>query len=678
MSALKYRPDIDGLRTIAVLGVILFHLSLPFIPGGFVGVDVFFVISGFLITGLIRDAVERNKFSFANFYIRRVRRLIPAAACTIIVSFIVSFLLLSGEHFKSSAASSVAALFSASNIWFWLESGYFDSSALTKPLLHTWTLSVEEQFYMVWPAALVFLLSARSRLVAPAILFISGCISLYFAWAWIRLDPTSPFFLMPFRIYEFAIGALLVWAPANRMPNKANEILLAVGLSVIAWCMATFTENTPFPSYTALLPCAAAALVIYSGGAKRLGWLLRNRAMTWVGERSYSLYLTHWPVIVFYNYYIFTQPSTFDIVLMGVITLITAQAQYRYIEVPLRVRGGSSPSVSNKRFTAYLAAPASLLVAFGVAVYSQNGWEWRIATDKQASSEVTQAIDLRRNDWHNSLISTYSNAQDVGSRNPDAKTALIIGDSHAAHIRGAFGYIGKKHNIKVTLWYYVGCNPLFGTTHIFAAPDPREEGCRIQNNAWENHLKTNKYDYVIISSRWAWAVEPSQYGPYKVPQQYIVDTANPVKTIDASRKVFAEKLGSTVDAALKSAGQVIVFAQSPNIGKSLDGCDNVPRYILSERQVIERCKALDKPTILQRQEFTNSVVRGIAASRERVHAVIPTEYFCSDDQENCVTSADGYRLFQDETHFTVEGAKYLALKWEKTPSFPFGKLITNK
>lgn len=678
MSALKYRSDIDGLRTLAVIGVILFHLSVPFIPGGFVGVDVFFVISGFLITGLIRDAVTREQFSFANFYIRRARRLVPAAACTIIASFILSALLLSAEHFKNSAAASVAALFSASNIWFWLESGYFDSSALTKPLLHTWTLSVEEQFYMVWPAALVFLLSARSRWVAPAILFISGCMSLYFAWAWIRLDPMSPFFLMPFRIYEFAIGALLVWAPTNRMPNPVNEALLVAGIAAIMWCMAIFTENTPFPSFTALLPCAAAALVIYSGGARRMGWLLRNRAMTWVGQRSYSLYLTHWPVIVFYNYYIFTQPSALDIVLMSVITLATAQAQYRYVEVPLRMRGAASPTVSNKRFTAYLAALASLLVACGLTVYLQNGWEWRIAPDDQRASEVTQTIDLRRNDWHNSLISTYANSHDVGSRNPDAKTALIIGDSHAAHIGGAFDYIGKKYNIKVTLWYYVGCNPLFGTTHIFAAPDPREEGCRIQNNAWENHLKTTKYDYVIISSRWAWAVEPSQYGPYKVPQQYIVDTANPVKTIEASRKVFAEKLSSTVEAVLKSAGQVIVFAQSPNIGKSLDGCDNVPRYILSERQIIERCKSLDKATVLQRQAFTNNVIRSIASTRERVHAVIPTELFCGNEQENCVTSVDGYRLFQDETHLTVEGAKYLAMQWEKTATFPFGKLASSK
>nr|WP_305519129.1 acyltransferase family protein [Pseudomonas sp. Q11] len=675
---MKYRPDIDGLRTIAVLGVILFHLSLPFIPGGFIGVDVFFVISGFLITGLIRDAVGREKFDFMNFYIRRARRLIPAAATTIIASLIISFLLLSSEHFKSSAASSIAAFFSASNIWFWLESGYFDSSALTKPLLHTWTLSVEEQFYLVWPTALVFLLSARSRVVAPAMLYIAGCVSLYFAWAWIRLDPTPPFFLMPFRIYEFAIGALLVWAPVNRIPNLINEILLALGLTVIAWCMATFTENTPFPSYTALLPCAAAALVIYSGGARHLGWLLRNRTMTWIGERSYSLYLTHWPVIVFYNYYIFTQPTAIDLVLMGAITLATAQTQYRYIEVPLRVRGRSTPTVSNKRFAAYLALPACLLISVGAMAYSQNGWEWRIASDTQASSEVTQPIDLRRNDWHKSLISTYSNAQDVGSRNLDAKTALIIGDSHAAHIRGAFDYIGKKYNIKVTLWYYVGCNPLFGTTHIFAAPDPREEGCRIQNNAWENHLKTTKYDYVTISSRWAWAVEPSGYGPYKVPQQYIVDTANPVKTIESSRKIFAEKLGGTVDSVLKSAGQVIVFAQSPNIGKSLDGCDNVPRYILNERQIIERCKSLDKATILQRQEFTNRVVNSVASSRQRVHAVIPTDFFCGNEQENCVTSVDGYRLFQDETHFTVEGAKYLAIKWEKTATFPFGKLVSNK
>lgn len=678
MKANKYIPEIDGLRAIAVLGVILFHMNLSFIPGGFIGVDVFFVISGFLITGLIKSSIHNGNFSFAEFYVRRARRLIPAAACTVLVSFAISFLLLSSEHFKSAAASSISALLSVSNIWFWLESGYFDASTLTKPLLHTWTLSVEEQFYLIWPMALVFLLSARSKFVAPLMLFFAGVVSLYFAWAWIRLDPTSPFFLMPFRIYEFAIGALLVWAPRSRIGNGPKELILALGLALIAGTMLTFTENTPFPSYTALIPCLGAAAVIYASDAKHLGWLLRNRAMTWAGERSYSLYLTHWPVIVFYTYYIFSQPTAFDLIAIGLIILITAELQFRYIEMPFRLGRASRSNVSNKKFAFYLSVPACLLVSLGAMAYVQDGWAWRISTVNKTDSEYTQSIDLRRNDWHKSLISTYSNAQDVGSREPDARSALIIGDSHAAHIRGAFDYIGKKYNIKVTLWYYVGCNPLFGTTHVFAAPDPREKGCIAQNDAWENHLKSNKYDYIIISSRWAWAVEPSEYGPYKIPQQFIVDVKNPIKTLDESRKVFVRSLERTTNAALKSASQVIVFAQSPNIGKSLDGCDNVPRYILSERQIIERCKTIDKATILQRQEFTNGVVRDLASDNPNIHAVIPTDFFCSGNNENCTTSADGYRLFQDETHFTVEGAKFLAVQWEKTVNFPFAKTVTNK
>lgn len=678
MKATKYRADIDGLRTIAVLGVILFHMSLSFIPGGFVGVDVFFVISGFLITGLIKDSIERGRFSFASFYIRRVRRLIPAAACTIIVSFIISVLLFSNEPLKSSAASSIAALFSASNIWFWLESGYFDSSALTKPLLHTWTLSVEEQFYFVWPVALVFLLSARSRFVAPLVLFTAGCVSLYFAWAWIRLDPTSPFFLMPFRIYEFAIGALITWAPRNGLKNLLNEAFLVIGLAIVGWCMLTYTENTPFPSYYALLPCLGTAMIIYSGEAKFTGLLLRNPVMTWIGERSYSLYLTHWPAIVFYTYYVFSQPTALDLVIIGLITLITAQLQYKFVEVPFRLRHAAVSSFSNRRFAVYLAPPACLLVSVGAMAYMQDGWKWRIASSGKSDSPVTQSIDLRRNEWQTSLISTYTNAQDVGSREANAKTALIIGDSHAAHIRGAFDYIGKKYNIRVGLWYYVGCNPLFGTTHIFAAPDPREEGCKLQNIAWENHLKTNRYNYIIISSRWAWTVEPSEYGPYKVPQQYIVDVANPIKTLEESRKVFAQSLDKTVKAALNASERVIVFAQSPNIGKSLDGCDNIPRFIISEQQVIERCKTIDKSLIVQRQQFTNSVVRSVALQSDRVYAVIPTELFCKDSEPNCTTSYDGYRLFQDETHLTIEGAKYLALEWEKSVDFPFTNTVAAK
>lgn len=663
----RYRPDIDGLRTVAVLGVLFYHVGLTLLPGGFVGVDVFFVISGFLITRLIKDEADAGKFNFIRFYIRRVRRLFPAMLATAAVTFIAGFLLLSAEHFASLTASTIAAVFSVSNIWLWQESGYFDTQAITKPLLHTWSLSVEEQFYLFWPAALVFLLSAR-RMVAPLFIVLGGLASLYFAWAWPVRDPSAAFYLLPFRIYEFAVGALMVWLVRYQPRwNIASEMLLAIGLLAILWPMAFYTELTPFPSYTALLPCLGAALAIHSGISPLLGRLLSNRPMIWTGERSYSLYLVHWPIIVFWSYYKFAPLTLLDMAGIVILSFLAAYALHRLVEVPFRIRGKAAPLLANWTFGAVFAIATALVVL--PSALSLDGLPSRIPTAISVGSVVRQDLTgMRYNDW---ATTEYAKSQDVGSFAPDARKILVIGDSHTAHFRALFDYIGKKYNLHATLWYYVGCNPLFGTTHVFPAPDPREAGCAEQNREWEAFVKTHRYDYVVLASRWAYTVEPPEYGPYTIQKNYIVDVNDPEPTLEASRRILVSHLHSTVEAILSTGAEAILFAQTPNNGKTLDGCDSVPRYLISDAQVQERCRVIDKSLALARQKFTNDAFKAEAAKNPRVHAMLPTDYLCADQSPTCRVFYDGIKLFQDETHLTIAGAKFVALGWEKSPDFPF-------
>src|SRR5688572_16591631 len=206
----RYRRDIDGLRAIAVMSVVLYHYAPGTFPGGFVGVDVFFVISGFLITRLIHDAVIANNFSFADFYLRRVRRLFPALLFTLLASTLAAILFLSPNHLTQYGGSLVSAIFSVSNFYFWRQSGYFDAAADTKPLLHTWSLSVEEQFYLVWPAVLVLLLTKTPRLPLLVVVGALGIASVYLAERWLETDPSAAFFLAPARVIELASGAALV------------------------------------------------------------------------------------------------------------------------------------------------------------------------------------------------------------------------------------------------------------------------------------------------------------------------------------------------------------------------------------------------------------------------------------------------------------------------------------
>ena len=227
-TARQYRPDINGLRAIAILSVLFFHLGIPGVSGGFVGVDIFFVISGFLITGIIYDEyILTGRFNFSNFYIRRVRRLFPALVFTLALTFIAGFFLLALKFFDSFSLSLISALFSVSNFYFWKTRDYFAPNAEFEPLLHTWSLSVEEQFYLLWPITLIFILKRFQKPGAVIFLVVISLISLGLN-AFFKNNSELIFYMLPFRVFEFAIGALLVWLIKYQPFDKKRLEVLAV------------------------------------------------------------------------------------------------------------------------------------------------------------------------------------------------------------------------------------------------------------------------------------------------------------------------------------------------------------------------------------------------------------------------------------------------------------------
>ncbi len=340
MSALIHRPDIDGLRAVAVLPVILFHFGFSAFPGGFVGVDVFFVISGYLITRLLVHDIDSGIFSFARFYERRARRLFPAMFVVVIATVILSPLLLSTTANQEAMASAIAALTSLSNVFFFSVSGYFESGSLTKPLLHTWSLSVEEQFYMFWPLLVLLLM----RLGGPRALFYAvgflGLASLIAAQAMLTKNASAAFFLMPFRVVEFAIGAAVLCfdmaSPAAHARKLAKDMALVLGLGSIGYSVFAFSETTPFPGNMALIPAIGAALAIWGGSSPRLGRVLTNGVMRGVGLISYSAYLVHWPIAVYFDAYAFRAPGLVEQTAMLAATLLLSALMYRYVEQPFR------------------------------------------------------------------------------------------------------------------------------------------------------------------------------------------------------------------------------------------------------------------------------------------------------------------------------------------------------
>ena len=326
-----YLPEVDGLRGIAVLSVVLFHLGIDSMSGGYIGVDVFFVISGYLITRNIVDDISLNRFSFSGFYYRRARRLFPALLFTIAISAVFSSLIFSPEHLERFAKSLIYAVLSISNFYFWEEAGYFDVSSSFKPLLHLWSLAVEEQFYLIWPAVLVLLFSVtKPRFIITSLLLL-GLISIIAAEHIMQKDPAAAFYLTPFRIIEFSIGAACVWCTQYKMKNWQNELGMITGLVIIGYAVITFNKDTAFPGYNSLVPSLGAALVIICNSAKSAGIPLRNKLIVRVGLISYSLYLIHWPLLTFYTYWTFAPPGIPEMFVLLVISFILAELMYRYI-----------------------------------------------------------------------------------------------------------------------------------------------------------------------------------------------------------------------------------------------------------------------------------------------------------------------------------------------------------
>ncbi|MDP8985379.1 MAG: acyltransferase [Pseudomonadota bacterium] len=499
--AKTYRPDIDGLRAVAVLPVVAYHAGIHLVRGGFVGVDIFFVISGYLITQVLSSEIQSGRFSILRFYERRIRRILPALVVMLLATSLLGLMYCAPSELIDLSKSTIAAALSVSNIYFWLNAGYFDSPALAKPLLHTWSLAVEEQFYIVWP---VFLILAHRYFKRRVVLItvVIGLISFAASAIGAFNDPNSTFYLVHTRIWELALGgALALGAVPTRLGAGIRNLLSAVGLVLIVGSVFMIDSSLPFPGILAVPPCLGAALIILAGGdgTTVVGETLSWRPLRVIGLISYSLYLWHWPLTVFQKNYAVLGGGVSErankCLIIGV-SMLMAFISWKFIEQPFRT-GKFRPSEAS--LLRWAAIGIGVVLVSGAVGWAGAGFPGRF------SSRELQIASYLRYDGAKLFRDGrcfLSGRADETRLAPECllldatrKNYLLLGDSHAAQL-----WSGLNSTFTDINFLQATSSDCFPTVEHSLTESSR---CtRIVDDVFFRFLTTNHVDRVVLVARW--------------------------------------------------------------------------------------------------------------------------------------------------------------------------------
>jgi len=506
-----YREDIDWLRAIAVLAVVAFHFEAPAVFGGFVGVDIFFVISGYLITGIIQSEVTAGAFSFAQFYERRVRRLLPALYAMVALTAIPAFhYLLTSERLEFFRSVTAVVTFT-SNFFFWFQTGYFDHAAVEKPLLHTWSLAVEEQFYLALPLLLwgLLRLARGKRLALPIALGALGLASFALSIWLMKTDRSAnAFFMSPPRAWEFLIGGLIA-TPGFPVLRHAMAQATARGIALVLLAIPIFAlrQGPGFPGFNALAPCIGAAMFIWSGIG--LPTLARSRfsplgIAKFFGQISYSLYLWHWPLFTFAR---FSKPGlvldTGDKLALFALTVLISFLSWRFIEQPFRQRSLAPTRAAAFRF-AVLSSAVLLVAGLGGITLSQTASD----ADRAALRlESYNSYDFRPLYRFGSCFAPGADALDAGCLALAAgKTNVLLwGDSLAAHYFHGLSKSADPQSLNILQATQAACMPTFNAAAQGTA------SCRSFASQMDAFFRDRKPDLVLLSADWLEYARPPRF-----------------------------------------------------------------------------------------------------------------------------------------------------------------------
>lgn len=628
----NYRPDIDGLRAVAVLAVVLHHLSASLLPGGYVGVDVFFVISGYLITRIISREMEEGTFTFARFYERRARRIFPALFAVLAVTLVAGYFLLLPSDYSGTLRGALGTLFFASNMVFWrdMAAGYFAATdAGLNPLLHTWSLAVEEQFYVFFPVLLLLCYRYfRCRIVL--ILVACAMVSLAGAALLVQSKSVAVFFLSPFRAWELLAGSLLAFnaVPVIRSRVLREAVAGAGLLAIVAPCF-MYDAKTTFPGLAALAPVLGAAAIIHAGasGPSMAGRLLQWRPVVYIGLISYSLYLWHWPLIVLVRYAMGMESITPYIPVLLAASLALGSLSYHFIEQPFR-RG---MHVTRNFVFSSSAVFASVLTVASVFGLIRGGFEERF-------NPTVVKLDQARSPQ---IPFVSCSEKPIGSacifgRSEGKPTMLLWGDSHLLAWAPALDESLASQKTRAVFANSSACPPMLGVDNAIKAI------CAVQNLAVKNYLLAHPEIKTVVMSAF-WSTYFREDGPLTA------QAGNPpAKGIDAAKNALA----STIQWLRDDGRQVVLVGPVPVYDKSVPMALALEKA--TDRTLLHSSMDEQRKKHASFFEVVDVAKRGEGGASFRF--LDPIQWLCAED---CMVMKDGIPLYRDSHHLSVAGVMAL-------------------
>jgi peptidoglycan/LPS O-acetylase OafA/YrhL len=659
--ALAYRPDIDGLRAVAVVPVILYHAGSKTFSGGFVGVDVFFVISGFLITSLIVAGLESSTFRLAYFYQRRIRRIFPALFVMLAACAAIGWIVLLPNDYKSLGSSTFATAAFVSNIYFWLQSGYFSPEATTQPLLHTWSLAVEEQYYILFPIYLIILRAYFPRKLSAITLgFCFGSFGLCVYASYFH--PSAAFYLLPTRAWELFLGATLAIRKSEYQRSITANVASLFGVALIAIAVVFYDSRTRFPGFPALLPTIGAALFICAGPGTLINRVVATKLPNLIGRISYPLYLWHWPAIFFGRYLKSSELSVSEYAVIIGASSVLAVSTWAFIEQPVR---HSRYLNTSARIYTTAAVAIALTISFGVGAFISNGFPIRIAANQRAiilANEHVANQQLLPKECQRNFKMRFSDQTPVtycaiGTREDSAQSnILFFGDSQIEQLYYALldlshdGFFGKKQVLFAT---YGGCIPIPGFNRIphVVGEDPLD--CNgFNKRVIEETLSDDKIDTIVIGGEW---------GRYFGRRSWTLPVAPDICRI-TTRETCLQFQSSDESISFAKEQMLIWFGKLIEKHKKLIFILPFPTYPVSIPGYINRQIVMHRPLDLKllREQHVKEMepisnMLSEVAEALRADLIDPANALCPESE--CEYQKNMISMYYNANHISVETAK---------------------